>query len=137
MNRKDFQTLARIRLKEARALFRAGCYDGAYYLAGYVVECALKAVIAKQTSRHEFPDKDKVQKSYSHSFPTLVKVAVLEESLKNQAQTNPAFGTAWEVVLGWSETSRYSTSTRDKAAEMVRAVSNPNHGVLRWLRRFW
>jgi HEPN domain-containing protein len=59
VNRKDLQFLARARLTEARALLDAGHPDGAYYLAGYAVECALKACIAKATQRHEFPDKKK------------------------------------------------------------------------------
>jgi HEPN domain-containing protein len=32
-------------------LLEAGLYAGAYYLAGYAVECALKACIAKKTAR--------------------------------------------------------------------------------------
>jgi len=40
-------------------LLRLGLFDGAYYLAGYAVECALKACIAKGTQRFEFPDKRK------------------------------------------------------------------------------
>ena len=55
MDRKDFQELSRVRLKEATALLRLGLFDGAYYLAGYSVECALKACIAKGTQRFEFP----------------------------------------------------------------------------------
>lgn len=47
MNRSDFQDLAQIRLAEAAALLQAERFDGAYYLAGYAVECALKACIAK------------------------------------------------------------------------------------------
>jgi len=39
---------------------QAGFFDGAYYLAGYAVECAIKACIAKGTRRYEFPDKRKV-----------------------------------------------------------------------------
>jgi hypothetical protein len=42
VNRVDFQDLARIRLREAKALFDAGEFHGAYYLAGYSIECALK-----------------------------------------------------------------------------------------------
>ena len=57
MDRKDLQTLSRVRLKEATSLLNLGFYDGAYYLAGYAVECALKACIAKGTRRYEFPDK--------------------------------------------------------------------------------
>jgi hypothetical protein len=41
--RADFQHLARARVKEAEILINAGEFDGAYYLAGYALECALKA----------------------------------------------------------------------------------------------
>src|ERR1035438_10042229 len=66
MDRKDLQELSKVRLKESAALLKAGLFDGAYYLAGYAVECALKACIAKETRRFEFPDKKRVDSSYSH-----------------------------------------------------------------------
>jgi hypothetical protein len=62
VNRKDLQILAQTGLTESKALLRAGLPDGAYYLAGYSVECALKACIAKHTRRHDFPDKNTVNK---------------------------------------------------------------------------
>jgi hypothetical protein len=40
MDRKDLRALSRVRLSEASALLKAGLPDGAYYLAGYAVECA-------------------------------------------------------------------------------------------------
>ncbi|MCP5119377.1 MAG: HEPN domain-containing protein, partial [bacterium] len=49
MNRTDFQNLALERLDDAKVLLDGGRYNGAYYLSGYVVECALKACIAKLT----------------------------------------------------------------------------------------
>ena len=58
MNKRDLQALADAKIKEAQALYRSGRYDGACYLAGYAVECALKACIAKRTKKHDFPDKD-------------------------------------------------------------------------------
>jgi HEPN domain-containing protein len=45
MNRFDSQKLASLRLREAKALLAAGFPEGAYYLAGYAVECALKACL--------------------------------------------------------------------------------------------
>jgi HEPN domain-containing protein len=56
MNRGDFQELSIIRLQDAKILLDNKCYDGAYYLSGYVVECALKACIAKKTREHDFPN---------------------------------------------------------------------------------
>lgn len=49
MNRLDLQNLALARLEEVEVLLNNHKYSGAYYLSGYVIECALKACIAKQT----------------------------------------------------------------------------------------
>jgi HEPN domain-containing protein len=40
MNRADFQKLAELRIREAKVLLDSKHYEGAYYLAGYAVECA-------------------------------------------------------------------------------------------------
>ncbi len=82
MNRQDFKNLANIRLREAHVLLKSRNYSGSYYLAGYVVECALKACIARQTRRFEFPEKKKIQEAYTHNLESLVKLAGLEPALK-------------------------------------------------------
>ena len=43
----EFQRLADERVEEARALLAVGKWGGAYYLAGYGVELALKSCIIK------------------------------------------------------------------------------------------
>ncbi|MBV9327461.1 MAG: HEPN domain-containing protein [Chloroflexi bacterium] len=43
MNRAEYRRIARAKLADAQVLLRARRYDAAYYLAGYVVECGLKA----------------------------------------------------------------------------------------------
>ncbi len=54
-SKSDFQALAGIRIREARVLLSAGEFDGALYVGGYAVECALKAIIAKSIPAHTFP----------------------------------------------------------------------------------
>ncbi len=93
LNRAELQNLSRIRLREARALARLGMNDGAYYLDGYCVECALKACIAKATKRHDFPDKRKADASYTHSFKELLKVAGLVKSQTEEARRDASFET--------------------------------------------
>ena len=68
MNKTDLEQLADLRLAEAVALLglTPPMPDGAYYLAGYAVECALKACIAKLTDRHDFPDKNFAAKCFTH-----------------------------------------------------------------------
>jgi hypothetical protein len=111
--------------------------DGAYYLAGYCVECALKACIAKMTQRHDFPDKRKADDSYSHSFEKLLKVAELEKPRAEEARRDVVFRDNWDRVQWWSEQSRYSTTSDEKARGLLKAVGDRNHGVLRWLKRYW
>ncbi len=53
MNRTDLQKLSNIRIREAKVLFAAGEHSGAYYLAGYAIECALKACFAKGVKRYD------------------------------------------------------------------------------------
>jgi HEPN domain-containing protein len=107
LNRTDLQSLARIRLAEARTLLQANRPDGAYYLAGYAIECALKACIAKRTQRHEFPEKKSVDASHTHNLRELVRVANLEVARLEEAKRDPAFRNNWDLVERWSERSRY------------------------------
>ena len=72
MNRTDFQRLADMRIDEAKILLDQGKWAGAYYLAGYAVECALKACIAKLTSAEDFPDKEFAAKCFTHNLDKLV-----------------------------------------------------------------
>ena len=83
MNRKDLQTIAETRLKDAQLLYQHRRYDGAYYLAGYVIECALQACIAKKIKRNDLPDKDLAQGVYTHDLTQLLKHALGSNFSKN------------------------------------------------------
>jgi len=106
VNRKELQSLARTRLVEARTLLDAGHGDGAYYLAGYAVECALKACIARETQRHDFPEKKIVDASHTHNLRELVKVARLEAARLEETSRDSLFRNHWDLVQQWSEHSR-------------------------------
>jgi HEPN domain-containing protein len=137
VDRKDLQALCRIRLREAQSLARGGHCDGAYYLAGYAVECALKACIAKETRRYEFPEKKKVDASYKHNLSELVKVAELDEARQAEERRDEAFRKNWLIVQSWSEESRYRTNSQSEALNLVNAIADKNHGVLLWIKRHW
>jgi len=137
MDRKDLQSLSRWRLLEAKALLRAGLPSGAYYLAGYAIECALKACIAKSTRRYDFPDKKRVDASYTHNLRELLKQANLERALADLAKQDKVFKRNWELLEAWSEGSRYKGYTLAEAGRLIEAISARNHGVIRWIRLFW
>ena len=135
--RKDLKGLALTRLKEAKLLLTHREYSGAYYLAGYVVECALKACIAKRTQRHEFPDRGRALTSWTHNLEKLLGAAELQASLQSESKSKPRFSSNWDVVKDWSETSRYKNWNQREAEDLIRAVSESKHGVLSWLKHHW
>lgn len=137
MNRTDLQELAEIRVREAEALLTNNKYEGAYYLSGYAIECALKACIAKRTQQYEFPDKNAVIQSHTHDLSQLIKAAGLEVELRNEMLADPAFETNWAVVKDWSEVARYRKPTARKAQDLYSAITDATHGVLRWIKQRW
>lgn len=130
MNRIDLQELSKIRLKEAHALLRLGLSDGAYYLAGYSVERAIKAVIAKKTNHGDFPDKKRADASYTHSLKDLIIVADLETPRRDRALADSEFKDNWDAVKLWSEQSRYQRYDPVAAQQLIRAVGERRHGVI-------
>jgi HEPN domain-containing protein len=137
MNRADLQQLAELRITEAKVLLDNGFYAGAYYLAGYAVECALKACIAKLTNQYDFPDKEVATKSYTHKFAELVKVARLETQLDNASQDKD-FEINWSIVKEWKPESRYSPNILGPTAQdFYNSITDAKNGVLPWLRRYW
>jgi HEPN domain-containing protein len=136
LNRKDFQLLSNVRLKEAKALLGVGLYNGAYYLAGYAVECGLKACIAKRTLRYDFPDRD-VQGLYTHAPRKLLEKAGLAAELEAHVARDLLFRMNRDIVGRWSPESRYNVHSREDAGALVSAVGERPHGVMLWIKRYW
>lgn len=136
MNRTDFQQLAEIRLRESQALLDASCFDGAYYLAGYAVECALKACFARQTQQYDYPDRDLVNKMWQHNLERLLEVAV-QKGDRDALTAHPQRQLNWAIVKDWSEHSRYTRTAEGAARELIEAISHPESGILTWLRSIW
>jgi len=137
MNRSDLQRLSNARMREAKILFAAGEYSGAYYLAGYAVECGLKACFAKAVKRYDFPDRKGAGKVFTHNLPELVTLVNLDSELLDARKANPEFATGWQVVRRWTEESRYSVWTKDDAEAILNAVAARKDGVLPWIKRYW
>jgi HEPN domain-containing protein len=134
--RRDFKILAELRSEEARILLGKGKLQGAYYLARYAVECALKACIAKKTKRSEFPAKaEYIRKLYTHELDKLLSLAGLDAQLNKDMGANKVFEANWSTVKDWTEESRYRTSGLN-GKDMYNAVAGPD-GVLPWIRLRW
>jgi HEPN domain-containing protein len=138
MNRSDLQNIAELRIKEAQILLNAASYPGAFYLAGYAVECGLKSCIAKQTKEYDFPDKELVLKSYTHKLDELLKLAQLNDKLAADMKSNKRLDQFWACVVDWEEKKRYELGVTEKEArDICEAVADPTDGVLQWLKKWW
>ena len=88
-----------------------------------MVECALKARIARQTERHDFPDKHRAQLSHTHRIKDLVRVAGIEEELEAAKMTDLRFAAHWQMVEGWTELSRYERKESTDARGLLLALN--------------
>jgi hypothetical protein len=112
--------------------------SGAYYLAGYAVECALKACIARKTKAGDWPPKpEDVRKMYSHSLNELLALADLAGLRDQEVKNNPAFAGYWGTVKEWSEQKRYEESTQLQAETLIVAITDKRDGVLPWIQQYW
>lgn len=137
MNRNQLKDISLTRVREARVLLDAGQFDGAYYLIGYAVECALKACVAKQTRRHDFPNKKIANEAHTHDLEKLVNVAGLKFEFQQSRNENQTLELNWAVVKDWKETARYEIGyTEAQARDLFDACTGRN-GILPWVKRRW
>jgi hypothetical protein len=111
--------------------------DGAYYLAGYAVECALKACIAKLVKEHDFPDKKQVQDSHTHNIDILVRLAGLESDRMVDLTANVVLRENWKKVNEWNEQARYRRIELVEAKALIDAIVDSTNGVLPWIKVRW
>lgn len=136
--RAEFQQLAVDRLEEAKSLLDAGKWDGAYYLAGYSVELALKAYIIKWLmARDAFPKKDFSKDCYTHSVEALVGLAEMRPARAAATAVDSTLSDNWALVKDWSEQARYCRFTEAEARALYDSIADATHGVLSWIKTQW
>ena len=106
-------------------------------MAGYSVECAPKACFAKGVKRFDFPEKSTTNKVHTHDLTGLVELTNLKKERSTATQVNKRFEAGWNVVLKWTEQSRYATATRDDAEAILDAITRRKDGVLPWIKQRW
>lgn len=139
MNRVELRQLAEDRALDAQVLLANGRWSGAYYLAGYAVECGLKAGVLVHIERTGiiFEDKKYAEKCWTHDLNDLMTFAGLQEALATDTGVNANLRDNWLSVRDWSELSRYQLIPEAEARTLVDAVNHPTNGMLPWIRIRW
>ena len=127
-------------MEEVQTLYNNGLYDGASYLAGYVIELALKARICK-ILKLDYPDTGEISKSFkTHKLDTLVKLGGLYEAFDEELSRNDAFNINWGIIILWSESFRYrptGSSGKSDVHSLIAAIDDPDNGILTWIKERW
>ena len=140
MNRIEWQQLAERWLVDARTLLKNRRWSAAYYVAGYAVECGLKACVLKRvaaTPEVIFESRKFSENCWTHGLLELVKLADLEAVRATDIAANPALKKNWVVVKDWTETTRYETVPHHKAKQLYAAITDKANGVMKWIRAHW
>jgi HEPN domain-containing protein len=132
------QRLANDRIADAKALLAAKRWSGAYYLAGYAVECGLKACVLAHVERTGiiFEDRKYAEKCWTHDLAELLRLAGLQGSF-DAAAADFQLSKNWDAVKDWTESSRYRRTPKARAERLYDAITDKQHGVLSWIKRQW
>src|SRR5436190_5672237 len=94
VDRKQLQALAKMRLKDAKALLGRKRWSGAYYLCGYAVECGLKACLLGYLGESAaiFSEPGYLKRladCWTHDLAKLVNLAGLDADFGTARGANP------------------------------------------------
>ena len=143
MKRAELQQLAEDRLQDAEVLLAAGRWTAAYYLAGYAVECGLKACVLAHLEQVGMLFEDKKQMKnliddyFTHEIDRLVDLAELEVDRGLAIAGNAAMGDNWNIVKDWKESSRYKQASPAQAQALIHAITDVANGVMPWIKAHW
>ena len=137
MTKQLLELLSLERLKESKLLLDQKCFSGAYYLAGYSLECGLKACIAKQINEHEIPDKQFINEFYVHDLRRLIKLAGLDQDFNHKINNDPDFAISWNNIKDWNEGARYKSWEEFQAKDLYNSIHDLKRGMLSWIQQYW
>src|SRR5436309_1115064 len=126
--------MAEERILDAAALLAGNRWAFAYYVAGYAVECALKACLLARMihTGWVFQERVRVDECLTHDFGKLIQIADLTAELNANLAASAAAGgefvTHWGTVLLWKVTSRYEAKTEAEAKTLYAAITHDPHG---------
>ena len=119
---QELENLCMDRLDDAKVLFQAARYEGAFYICGYVVEVGLKRAICRTLGWIGFPQTksefERLSSFKTHDLEILLHLSGRETEIKEK------YFSEWSVVTSWEPEIRYSSEKRtpQKVESMLMAA---------------
>ncbi len=101
----NLEKLIKERLEDAKVLFKAGRYGGAFYICGYAVELGLKKKICITLGWDEY-STSKCKDLKTHDFEVLLHFSGVEKHIKKSLMSE------WSIVMKWNSEVRYSSQAQ-------------------------
>jgi hypothetical protein len=124
-------------LASAIVLASTNHIDNAIYNAGYALEYYLKAIICIKGDFPFYPDNDRKYKE--HRTDRLMSFAGISDKLKTQCGKCAGFQINWSIASKWEPSIRYEqpgTHTLQMWEDFYKALTDPDTGVITWLKSF-
>jgi HEPN domain-containing protein len=118
-----YDAVHRKRLGDAEALLKAKRWNGAIYLAGYVIECLLKVAVCLRQGVRVLPSEYE-----THNYDALLQAAGLVQPLRIDNRMASIYS---QLNLLWNVSMRYSS--RDYDGNHAREVLGLVKEFKRWL----
>lgn len=142
------RNLAALRLEEAQILVQNGKPDGAFYLAGYSVELALKAKVAErlglpglfdeQNTNQQFAGLNELRRLVkTHNLTLLFVMSGLKAAFDQLRVTQAEFSTAASWLNDWNEGLRYRSpgAVTQMGVEHFISTLGEVTGLLQWIEK--
>lgn len=144
---EDIWQLSEQRLTEARSLLSSGHSDGAFYLAGYAVELALKWKVCQNFEIPNLFGADTpdifgvsiLKKSvHTHDLRVLMLYSGLWKKFDAGKSTNHTLYLANSLLFGtWSEKCRYEKcgfTETDNVENLLTLLEDADQGLIEWIK---
>jgi hypothetical protein len=121
MSPRDLRSLATDRIEDARVLFDSGRVAGSMYLAGYAIECSLKARICDSLGWEELRSDGAYRSMKTHDLVFLLSFTGRESQVLSTAHLS-----YWSLVTKWRPEMRYehaAATSQSDAEAMLDACS--------------
>lgn len=137
---RDLKLITSKRLKTTQILLKAKDWEGAAYMMGYVLECALKAACCKSLHLNNYPDvhgnksSERITKFfYTHEFDALLVISGLNDLFSFGTKGFSSWsGFTQEYPGGWTEM-RYTVNTNwteTKVKLLYSYLADEKNGIL-------
>ena len=129
---------SRRRLEDAEALYNQERWNGAIYMGGYAIECALKSLICFKQRTDNFKNTTvfKEKRSKGSNLHNLTKLLKALPNIHRKIESLPGhkpYREAWKQVNSWqNDNLRYSDQKGDKieASKFIDAVKKLHRYLL-------